>query len=25
MKDGRILLGEDGFQENNTLWMYDPR
>lgn len=25
MKDGRILIGEDGFQENNTLWMYDPR
>ena len=25
MKDGRLLLGEDGFQENNTLWMYDPR
>lgn len=25
MDDGRILLGEDGFQENNTLWMYDPK
>ncbi len=25
MKDGRILIGEDGFQENNTLWMYDPK
>lgn len=24
MKDGRILIGEDGFQENNTLWMYQP-
>jgi secreted PhoX family phosphatase len=25
MKDGRVLIGEDGFQENNTLWMYDPK
>ncbi len=25
MKDGRIIIGEDGFQENNTLWMYDPK
>ncbi|WP_274052118.1 alkaline phosphatase PhoX [Thalassomonas haliotis] len=25
MKDGRILIGEDGFQENNTLWMYAPK
>ena len=25
MRDGRIIIGEDGFQENNTLWMYDPR
>ena len=25
MDDGRILLGEDGFQENNTLWLYDPK
>lgn len=25
MRDGRILIGEDGFQENNTLWMYDPQ
>lgn len=25
MRDGRILIGEDGFQENNTLWMYDPK
>ena len=25
MDDGRILLGEDGFQENNTLWMYNPK
>lgn len=25
MKDGRLLIGEDGFQENNTLWLYDPR
>lgn len=25
MEDGRILIGEDGFQENNTLWLYDPR
>lgn len=24
MNDGRILIGEDGFQVNNTLWMYDP-
>ncbi|MBF7073875.1 DUF839 domain-containing protein [Glaciecola sp. MH2013] len=24
MNDGRILIGEDGFQENNTLWMYQP-
>lgn len=24
MDDGRIILGEDGFQENNTLWLYDP-
>jgi len=22
--DGRIIIGEDGFQENNTLWLYDP-
>ncbi|BBN83894.1 hypothetical protein PA25_38790 [Pseudoalteromonas sp. A25] len=25
MRDGRIIIGEDGFQENNTLWLYDPR
>jgi secreted PhoX family phosphatase len=25
MRDGRIIIGEDGFQENNTLWMYDPK
>jgi len=25
MRDGRIIIGEDGFQENNTLWMYDAR
>ncbi|MFT5593075.1 MAG: secreted PhoX family phosphatase [Oceanicoccus sp.] len=25
MDDGRILLGEDGFQENNTLWLYNPK
>ncbi|GLR69480.1 alkaline phosphatase PhoX [Agaribacter marinus] len=25
MDDGRILLGEDGSQTNNTLWMYDPK
>ncbi len=25
LDDGRILLGEDGFQTNNTLWMYDPK
>lgn len=25
MRDGRIIIGEDGFQENNTLWMYDPQ
>lgn len=24
MDDGRIIIGEDGFQENNTLWMYEP-
>lgn len=24
MKDGRIIIGEDGFQENNTLWLFDP-
>ena len=24
MDDGRIIIGEDGFQDNNTLWMYDP-
>jgi len=24
LEDGRILLGEDGGQANNTLWMYDP-
>ncbi|UTF61904.1 PhoX family protein [Gilvimarinus sp. DA14] len=24
LDDGRIVIGEDGFQENNTLWMYDP-
>lgn len=23
-KDGRIIIGEDGFQTNNTLWMYEP-
>ncbi|GLS25530.1 alkaline phosphatase PhoX [Marinibactrum halimedae] len=22
--DGRIIIGEDGGQTNNTLWMYDP-
>jgi len=25
MRDGRIIIGEDGFQENNTLWLYDPK
>jgi secreted PhoX family phosphatase len=25
MDDGRLIIGEDGFQENNTLWMYDPK
>jgi secreted PhoX family phosphatase len=25
LDDGRILLGEDGFQENNTLWLYEPQ
>lgn len=25
MQDGRILIGEDGGQTNNTLWMYDPK
>ena len=24
MNDGRIIIGEDGFQENNTLWLYEP-
>ncbi|TKB51872.1 alkaline phosphatase PhoX [Ferrimonas aestuarii] len=24
MDDGRLLIGEDGFQTNNTLWMYNP-
>lgn len=24
MEDGRILIGEDGGQSNNTLWLYDP-
>lgn len=24
MEDGRILIGEDGGQANNTLWMYNP-
>ncbi|MCF2863317.1 alkaline phosphatase PhoX [Pseudoalteromonas sp. Cnat2-41] len=24
MRDGRVIIGEDGFQENNTLWLYDP-
>ena len=24
MEDGRIIIGEDGGQANNTLWMYDP-
>ncbi|OHU85084.1 MULTISPECIES: alkaline phosphatase PhoX [Pseudoalteromonas] len=25
MRDGRIIIGEDGFQDNNTLWLYDPK
>lgn len=25
MDDGRIIIGEDGFQENNTLWLYNPK
>ncbi|WP_353352027.1 alkaline phosphatase PhoX [Oceaniserpentilla sp. 4NH20-0058] len=25
MDDGRIIIGEDGFQENNTLWIYNPK
>jgi secreted PhoX family phosphatase len=25
MRDGRIIIGEDGFQENNALWMYDTK
>jgi len=25
MDDGRILLGEDGDQANNTLWLYEPK
>lgn len=25
MRDGRIIIGEDGFQENNTLWLFDPQ
>ncbi|WP_339898909.1 alkaline phosphatase PhoX [uncultured Gilvimarinus sp.] len=24
LDDGRLIIGEDGFQENNTMWMYDP-
>jgi secreted PhoX family phosphatase len=24
LDDGRILIGEDGDQTNNTLWLYDP-
>lgn len=24
MDDGRVIIGEDGFQENNTLWLYEP-
>lgn len=24
LEDGRILIGEDGAQVNNTLWMYEP-
>ena len=24
LDDGRILLGEDGFQTNNALWLYNP-
>ncbi len=24
MDDGRLVIGEDGFQENNTLWLYNP-
>jgi len=24
MDDGRIIIGEDGFQENNTLWLFEP-
>lgn len=24
MDDGRIIVGEDGFQDNNTLWIYRP-
>ncbi|MBY6185729.1 DUF839 domain-containing protein [Marinobacter hydrocarbonoclasticus] len=24
MDDGRLLIGEDGFQVNNTLWLYRP-
>jgi len=25
MDDGRIIIGEDGSQTNNTLWLYDPK
>ncbi|MCH2107751.1 MAG: DUF839 domain-containing protein [Polyangiaceae bacterium] len=25
MRDGRIMIGEDGDQPNNSLWVYDPR
>ena len=25
MDDGRLVIGEDGFQTNNTLWMYNPK
>lgn len=25
LDDGRIMIGEDGGQTNNTLWIYDPK
>tara|TARA_B100000676_G_C18031681_1_gene819102 strand:- start:1651 stop:1848 length:198 start_codon:yes stop_codon:yes gene_type:complete len=24
MQDGRVLIGEDGGQTNNALWLFDP-
>ena len=24
LEDGRVLIGEDGIQTNNSLWLFDP-